>query len=383
MNYFTNQKLRFNGYNEHNRNYDCFGWWLPDLLSDVIHPPIGSSELLTSEEYDSGVCLDKPPLVSDESLTSGSEWEKSDINPKAPGFDNNNISENRVFEQDNDKHEELSETTSLNSGISTESLSKYNLRIGISEFVSKSENQDKSVISSEHQDKSVISREHRDKPVISRERQDKSVISSERQDKSIICRESQNKSVISRERQDKFVISSEHQDTSIISREHRDKSVISREHQDKSVISNEHQDKSVISSDHQDKSVISREQLITLINLDLPNSKQLENILRNVSNALPACSVMNTSIPVTTKKTQNSLVKKDLGGRGEQMKELVHSAEHEDGDEDLCESRALFLKAATGLDARLRDLAADTRLLYGELHNLQHEFQVSSLFRFF
>ena len=293
MNYFTNQKLRFNGYNEHNRNYDCFGWWLPDLLSDVIHPPIGSSELLTSEEYDSGVCLDKPPLVSDESLTSGSEWEKSDINPKAPGFDNNNISENRVFEQDNDKHEELSETTSLNSGISTESLSKYNLRIGISEFVSKSENQDKSVISSEHQDKSVIS------------------------------------------------------------------------------------------SDHQDKSVISREQLITLINLDLPNSKQLENILRNVSNALPACSVMNTSIPVTTKKTQNSLVKKDLGGRGEQMKELVHSAEHEDGDEDLCESRALFLKAATGLDARLRDLAADTRLLYGELHNLQHEFQVSSLFRFF
>jgi hypothetical protein len=71
-------------------NYESFGWWLPDLLSDSERPPgISERNGKKTDKYDNGIYLPGSQLTSEEPLTSGSQLDTTDVNKRLPDLESN------------------------------------------------------------------------------------------------------------------------------------------------------------------------------------------------------------------------------------------------------------------------------------------------------
>ncbi|KAJ9584406.1 hypothetical protein L9F63_021258 [Diploptera punctata] len=248
MNYFTNQELDQNIARKCNRSYECFGWRLPDLLTDVIHPPICARDFIKKGKFDGGNSFEKSKLISDESLRSGSHLDRGNSNSNIVGFVNENINKIQQIEEEN-------------------KIQSESVRINRPITIAKHETQD--------------------------------------------------------------------------------------------------------------KIIASKDELIAHIKSDLPNCEKLKEILQNKTTS-------NSSSKITFSPSNNINKRQNIGLCKEsknvlcdcEMKKLVHTAEHEDIDIDLEESRTTFLKAISGLNSRLIALEMNNQQLRNDISNIQRELQM-------
>ncbi|PSN42794.1 hypothetical protein C0J52_20535 [Blattella germanica] len=294
MHFFTNEGSDKTEDKNSKRN-ECFGWWLSDILSEPL-------DYLKNDVYDSGVFSEKLQLASDESLTSGSQWDRYDLNGKVSGLEIGG-KDNSPILSENNGYKNNAKYTLLTSV-------RSNLRIH-----KKSRTPKKNKISDD----------------------------------------------------------SPSGDTGI-------SSPISTLEENKQRFAEE--------GPCGDLGLVFSSKLLSLINPESPNRKQLVAILNDTSSETTNSSVPlydeNTNQNECSTENSDHIYKRHCKTKRNSKKvpvssivgAMVHTAEHETTDKELEEPRGRFLKTASALDSKLRNLEADIQQLHTDTHNLNNDFQM-------